>query len=134
MPTFPTFPIFPTVPDLHIFSCYVYTKATDSETIQTQYEPNIPPTTGRVLYINKRIENQAQAERMAKAELRDKNRKEQTGSLSGMGDTRFRAGAVLDIQGWGRFDSKYVIAQATHTFSADGGYTTSLELEKALDY
>lgn len=111
-----------------------YTKAADSETIETQYEPNIPPTTGRVLYINKRIENQAQAERMAKAELRDKNRKEQTGSLSGMGDTRFRAGTVLDIQGWGRFDSKYVIAQATHTFSADGGYTTSLELEKALEY
>ena len=111
-----------------------YTKAADSETIETQYEPNIPPTTGRVLYINKRIENQAQAERMAKAELRDKNRKEQTASLSGMGDTRFRAGTVLDIQGWGRFDSKYVIAQATHTFSADGGYTTSLELEKALDY
>lgn len=90
-----------------------YTKAADSETIETQYEPNIPPTTGRVLYINKRIENQAQAERMAKAELRDKNRKEQTASLSGMGDTRFRAGTVLDIQGWGRFDSKYVIAQAT---------------------
>ena len=111
-----------------------YTKAADSETIETQYEPNIPPTTGRVLYINKRIENQAQAERMAKAELRDRNRKEQTASLSGMGDTRFRAGTVLDIQGWGRFDSKYVIAQATHTFSADGGYTTSLELEKALDY
>lgn len=111
-----------------------YTKAADSETIETQYEPNIPPTTGRVLYINKRIENQAQAERMAKAELRDKNRKEQTASLSGMGDTRLRAGTVLDIQGWGRFDSKYVIAQATHTFSADGGYTTSLELEKALDY
>ena len=42
-----------------------YTKAADSETIETQYEPNIPPTTGRVLYINKRIENQAQAERMA---------------------------------------------------------------------
>ena len=45
---------------------------------------------GACLYINKRIENQAQAERMAKAELRDKNRKEQTASLSGMGDTRFR--------------------------------------------
>ena len=72
-----------------------YTKAADSETIETQYELNIPPTTGRVLYINKRIENQAQAERMAKAELRDKNRKEQTASLSGMGDTRFRAGTVL---------------------------------------
>ena len=28
----------------------------------------------------------------------------------------------------------FSIAQATHTFSADGGYTTSLELEKALDY
>lgn len=111
-----------------------YTKSTDSETIQNSYEPEIPPTTGRVLYINKRIENQAQAERMAKAELRDKNRKEQTASLSGMGDTRYRAGVVLDVRGWGRFDSNYVIAQAAHTVTADGGYTSSLELEKALDY
>lgn len=111
-----------------------YTKAADTETIENKYEPQIPPTTGKVLYINKRIENQAQAERMAKAALRDKNRKEQTGSLSGMGDTRFRAGVVLDMQGWGKFDSKYVIAQATHTYAVEGGYTSSVELEKALDY
>lgn len=111
-----------------------YAKTADSETIETQYEPSIPPMIGRVLYINKRVEGQAQAERMAKAELRDKNRKEQTVSLSGTGDTRFRMDTVLDIQGRDRFDSKYVIVQATHTFSADDDYTASLELEKTLDY
>lgn len=111
-----------------------YTKSTDSETIQNSYEPEIPPTTGRVLYINKRIENPAQAERVARAELRDKNREEQTGSMSGIGDVRLRAGVVLDVLGWGGFDSKYVIAQATHSVDKSGGYTTSVELEKALDY
>ncbi len=111
-----------------------YTKSTDSETIQNSYEPDIPPTTGRVLYINKRIENPAQAERVARAELRDKNREEQTGSMSGIGDVRLRAGVVLDVRGWGGFDSKYVIAQATHSLDKNGGYTTSVELQKALEY
>ena len=37
---------------------------------------------------------------------------------------------MLDIQGWGRFDSKYVIAQAMHVFRLTAVMPTSLELEK----
>lgn len=111
-----------------------YTDADNSRTTDKEFRPEIPPTTGKVLTINKRIEHPAQAERVAKSELRAKNCKEMTGSLSGMGDARLIAGTVLSLKGWGHFDSEYVITQATHNVSRDGGYTTSVELVKALDY
>lgn len=111
-----------------------YMDADNSETTEQEYQPEEPPKTGKTLNINKRIENPAQAERVAKAELRDKNCKEMTGTLEGMGDTRLLAGTTLALYGWGEFDSWYVIAQATHTLGKDGGYTTSCELNKALDY
>lgn len=111
-----------------------YTDADTSETMDREFQPELPPTTGKVLTINKRIENPAQAERVAKAELRAKNCKEFTGSISGMGDTRLLAGSVLKLSGWGRFDSNYIITRATHSISRDAGYTTSVELDKALDY
>lgn len=111
-----------------------YTDADTSETTQKDFQPKIPPTTGKVLTINKRIEHPAQAERVARAELRAKNCKEMTANLSGMGDTRFLAGTVLALSGWGHFDARYVITQATHSINRDSGYTTSVELDKALDY
>ena len=111
-----------------------YTSAMDSETMEKSFLPEQPPTTGKVLTINKRVEHQAQAERLAKAELRAKNCKELTGALDGMGDIRLRAGTVLQLEGWGGFDSKYVVQQATHTVNKDGGYRTSADLVKALDY
>ena len=111
-----------------------YTSAMDPETMEKSFLPEQPPTTGKVLTINKRVEHQAQAERLAKAELRAKNCKELTGALDGMGDIRLRAGTVLQLEGWGGFDSKYVVQQATHTVNKDGGYRTSADLVKALDY
>ncbi len=111
-----------------------YTDAATSDTTEKSFQPELPPTTGKVLTINKRIEHPAQAERVAKAELRAKNCKEMTGSLEGMGDTRMRAGVVLSLSGWGHFDSDYVIQRATHSVSRDAGYATSVELVKALDY
>lgn len=111
-----------------------YTDAKNSQTTEENFQPEEPPTTGKVLTINKRIENPAQAERVAKAELRAKNCGEMTGTLSGMGDTRFIAGTVLRLSGWGHFDSDYVIRQATHSVSRDSGYTTSVELVKSLEY
>ena len=111
-----------------------YTDAGSSETTDKEFQPGEPPATGKVLTINKRVEHPAQAERLARAELRDKNSQEITGSFSGMGDTRMIAGCILEFKGWGGFDGKYVIREAKHAYSFDGGYTTDVELEKALEY
>ena len=111
-----------------------YTDADTSDTTDQTFQPEVPPTTGKVLNLNQRIENPAQAERVAKAELRAKNCNEMTGSLEGMGDTRLVAGTVLKLSGWGHFDSECVVQQATHNLDGDGGYRTSVELVKSLDY
>jgi len=111
-----------------------YTDAKSSNTMDADYQPDEPPQTGKVLTINKRVEHPAQAERLARAELRDKNSQEVTGSFSGMGDTRLVAGCVVEMKGWGKFDSKYVIREAKHSVDFSGGYTSSVELEKALEY
>ena len=111
-----------------------YNDPKDSEEIDSQFQPEEPPSTGKVLTINKRVEHPAQAERLARAELRDKNSQEITGSFSGMGDTRYVAGTILELKGWGKFDNKYVIKEAKHSFSFDAGYTSDVELELALEY
>lgn len=111
-----------------------YSDADSSDTTEQEFRPELPPTTGKVLTLNKRIENPAQAERVAKAELRAQNCNEMTASLEGMGDTRLISGTVLKLSGWGHFDSDYVIQQATHSLDRDGGYRTSVELVKSLEY
>lgn len=111
-----------------------YTDADTSDTTEQAFTPDAPPTTGKILTLNERIEDPAQAERVAKAELRAKNCNEMTGSLEGMGDTRLLSGTVLKLSGWGHFDSEYVVQQATHSLDRDGGYRTSVELVKSLEY
>ena len=91
------------------------------------------PKTKKQLKVDTRCETAAQSERVAKAELREKNAERLTGSLSMMGDPRMRAGRVLQISGFGAFDGKYSIKEAKHSFSSSG-YTTEVELEEALDY
>lgn len=123
-----------TLDDVYTQCIVGYTDAANSETTKEDFKPEDSPQTGKTLTINKRIENPAQAERVAKAELRDKNCKEMTASFSGMGDTRLLAGTVIKLSGWGRFDTSYVIEQASHSLSREGGYTTVCSLVKALDY
>lgn len=123
-----------TLDDVYTECVVGYTDADNSDTTDKEFTPEEPPVTGKVLTINKRIENPAQAERVAKAELRAKNCKQMTATMDGMGDTRMLAGTVLSLSGWGQFDSDYVISQATHSISRDAGYTVSCQLEKALEY
>lgn len=123
-----------TLDDVYTQCVVGYTDSLDSSTTERDFHPDIPPTTGKVLHINKKIEHPAQAERVAKAELRAKNCQEMTGTFDCMGDTRMKAGKVLKLKGWGGFDTDYVIQQATHTVSRDAGYRTSVELVKSLDF
>lgn len=111
-----------------------YNDAKNSEEIDADFKPGDPPKTGKVLTINKRVEHPAQAERLARAELRDKNSQEITGNFSSMGSTKYIAGRILHFNGWGKFDRKYVIKEAKHEYSFDGGYTCDVDFELALDY
>ena len=103
---------------------------------QTRYEytPDNPPQTGKVLTINQRVESAAQAERLAKAELRQKNAKQKEAEWSGMGQPLIRAGGTLKVEGWGQYDGLYAIKEVSHEFSDGGAYKSSVRLETALTY
>lgn len=111
-----------------------YNDARDSEEIDFDFKPGDPPKTKKILTINKRVEHPAQAERLARAELRDKNSQEITGSFVAMGNSKYVAGCVIEFKGWGNFDRKYAIKQVRHDFSFENGYTCEVDFELALEY
>ncbi|MDR2891592.1 MAG: late control protein [Deltaproteobacteria bacterium] len=92
------------------------------------------PKTGKILALNRRVENAAQAERVAKAELRKLNIAEKQAEWAGMGHPLLRAGGTAHVFGWGRYDGNYTVQQARHNFSGGGAYSTSVTLGKALGY
>ncbi|HYO13585.1 MAG TPA: hypothetical protein VE685_10365 [Thermoanaerobaculia bacterium] len=64
--------------------------------------------------------------------LRQKLNNRVTGSGSGVGDPRIRAGAVIRLEGLGPdFSGDYRVSSATHTLDS-GGYRTSFEVFKEI--
>lgn len=89
---------------------------------------------GQVLQVTRRVESRAEAMRLARKLLRQKNRREVTGELSLMGEPRLLGGITLHLSGWRRLDGKYFVEKAVHAISRDGGYTTTADIRKTLDY
>lgn len=102
---------------------------TGKKTTATAKDENNP--NGKKLKQTKRVENTAEAQRQAKAHLKNKNRKETTGKMTILGDTRYVAGSVIEIIGFGNWDGKYYIETATHNVSS--GYEVALELSSILN-
>lgn len=98
--------------------------------IRYTYSPPNAPKTGKTLVVNERVNSIAEAERLAKKRLRQKNREEITFNLTMVGDIALVAGVTIEIEGWGVFDGKYFINQATH---GGPGYTVSLEMRRVLE-
>ena len=85
---------------------------------------------GKILKINRRVENQAEAERVAENELRQKNKKELKLTLTCVGDFRLVAGNVFKLEGFGAFDFNWLIEKARHSIGK--GYEVRLDARKCL--
>lgn len=81
---------------------------------------------GKTLKLNQRAESIADAERIAKAKLREANKDAQEGTVDLVGTTKFVAGEVVNVIGFGSFDGRYWIKKTTHSISS--GYSTSIEI------
>lgn len=92
-------------------------------------DPN--KTEGKTLLVKKDVKSVEEAERMARKELREKNKDEVTGSLTCMGDTDLSAGLTVTVKGFGKFDGKYIISQVKHSLGS--GYTCSVDLRRCLN-
>lgn len=74
----------------------------------------------RVLRINKRVENEAEAQRVAVAALNAANEKGCTVSFRTMADTTIFATDNFLLNGLGRMDGKYYCESVTHSVSRSG--------------
>ncbi len=93
------------------------------------------PPTGYVLKVNRRCKDRSEAEVMAKAALREANKREVTGTIPNLGNPDIRAGLTALIKGWGKLDSApYFMETARHRVDKRGGYETTAEIRGVIDY
>jgi hypothetical protein len=120
--------------DASYIACEIsYTQAKSKKTIKAVYKPPGAPKIGPVLKINEQARSQAEALRIAKKALREKNKELSGARFTIIGDTRIAAGVTVMIEGFGSFDNKYLITSATHQLGS-GGYTTDIEMRQTLGW
>ena len=84
---------------------------------------------GQEYKLKRRVTSRAEAERVAKATLRRLNLRSVTGSLTLVGNTRFVAGIVIKVKGFGSFDGNFFIESASHSMS-ESGYVTTINVRR----
>ncbi len=103
--------------------------ATKQEVQQYTYEDPDVDDSGQVYQIRKRCTSLKEAERIAKAKLRELNLRQLTGSISLVGEPWLCAGSVVTLRGFGSFDGNFFIEKATHSMSSSG-YVTNIEVRR----
>lgn len=113
-------------------ACHVkYQKSENKETIEATFtDPAKKDKDGKTLEIKEQVETIADAERLAKKRLREKNKEEWTGNLSVVGNLLIVAATTVALKGFGVFDGNYIIVRASHGIS--NGYTTNFDVRRCL--
>ncbi|MBW1712416.1 MAG: hypothetical protein JRJ59_04650 [Deltaproteobacteria bacterium] len=96
--------------------------------------PESAPPSGAIHEVDRRVTSLAEAQRLAKRELRRLNKWEVAGYVSLVGDPRLAAGLTVELEGFGREDGVFFIEEVRHMDSSSEGYTTQLQVRKALPY
>lgn len=113
-------------------ACHVkYQQGKTKQTLEATFK-DPQKESGKVLEINEQVDTIADAERLAKKKLREKNCDEFTGNFSILGNIGLLAAVNVSLSGYGRFDGKYIITRATHS-AGSGGYNTDIEVRRCLD-
>lgn len=76
----------------------------------------------RMLHINEKAENEAEAQRLAKARINSENEKAVTCSFTTMGNPNVVATCNIELYNMGRCNGKYFVDKVTHSISGSGGY------------
>lgn len=114
-------------------ACHVkYQKGKKKQLIEYTFtDPAKKDLEGRTLKVNEEVSSVAEAERLAKRKLREKNCEEVTGSITCMGNFKLLASTIIKVMGFGAFDGKYIITKASHSIGS--GYTVSLDVRRCLN-
>lgn len=87
-------------------------------------------SSGQRLEITARVSSAGEAKVLAEKHLRLHNKFNRFASFTLPGNTALVAGVTVMLEGFGGWDGKYMVKQATHTVG--GGYTTKIDLRKVL--
>lgn len=111
-------------------ACHVKYQSSDTkDVIEATF--SAPGKTGPTLQVREQVGSVAEAERLAKKKLREQNKEEVTGSFSLPGCLRLVAGITVNLLGFGVYDGKYIITEASHDIGT--GYTSSINVRRCLD-
>ena len=115
-------------------SCQViYTTASGKVISATAYSADYEKKKkdGQCLKIYQKVTSVAEAKRLAEKMLRLYNKYELQASFTFPGNPKLLAGCTVMLSGWGAWDGKYVIRQASHKVD-HSGYVTQIALRTAL--
>lgn len=103
----------------------------ETQELISHTESDSKVTKGQKAKIVKRASSFAEAERWAKAELRKRNKQEVTANFEMRGSTGVLSGMVFSVEGFGGFDSNYIIESTRH--GVNSGYTLSITARKTTE-
>lgn len=113
-------------------SCHVvYTDSDTKKKIEATYRPENANSDGQTLEIKQKVSSVAEAEELARKSLRAKNKGETTAEFTLIGDVDYVAGITVRVYGYGEFNGKYIVEQATHSIT--GGYKVQIKLRSCLE-
>lgn len=95
-------------------------------------DKGLKTASGDVIKLDVRVEDEAQAERIADSRLDSKNAKKMTGSMTLVGDPLLVAGSTVRLVNFGRFNGVWLVKPSRHTMQR-GGYETEITIEKSGD-
>ncbi len=113
-------------------SCHVvYTDPHTKKKIEATYKPENANSDGQTLEIKQKVSGVAEARELARKSLRAKNKGETTAEFTLIGDVDYVAGITVRVYGFGEFNGKYIVEQATHNIT--GGYKVQIKLRSCLE-
>lgn len=113
-------------------ACHVKSQHTKKEALieYTYTDPN--KKEGMTLQVNEKVEDVAEAERLAKKRLRAKNQEEVQVSMTLPGNFALMASNTVQLKNFHKYDGKYIIIKSSHDIGSSG-YTTKIELRRCLN-
>lgn len=108
----------------------VYQKSNSKEKLSYLFE-DPQKKIGKILVVSQQVDSIAEAQRLAKKELRNKNKEEVIGNFTLRGDFDLSAGLTAKVMGFGCFDGKYIITKVVHDIG--NGYRCTVDVRRCID-
>lgn len=108
-------------------SCKV-THTKNKKTITGTFTPKNPPKTQRILVVKQAVSSRAEAQKLARKKLREKNKNGVVVTLTVFSLVALRAGMTFNLTDFGKLNGKYIATKVTYS-----GKDITIELRRCLE-